>query len=510
MIYTIETALKEGREVSVPSSLREWLAKPKRHYIAGRLEDGRSGRAFTTKSPSNGETLATVALGEAAEAGVAVEAARAALERRDWARRPLPDRAKILREIGDRILEHRAELAILESLDTGKPLRESFEGDIPRAAQNFHFFSEFATAESLPAYAGEQALHFAVREPVGVAALVTPWNLPLYLATWKLAPCLLMGNSCVLKPSELTPLTASYLAERILADLDIPPGVFNLLHGFGESGAGEALVSHPGVDAISFTGETSTGRAIQRAASAGPTRVSFELGGKGATIVFADAPWERAMQGALRAAFRNQGEICLAGPRIYVEESRFEEFAQEFAARAGKIRVGPPLDPRTEMGALVSEGHWEKVMGYIERRGPGARVLTGGERPEGLSVGWYLRPTVITGVEPESPLTREEIFGPVAVLYPFREESEVVDAVNATPYGLSASVWSADGERGLRVSRALATGLVWVNCWFVRDLRVPFGGQKRSGVGREGGRHSLDFFSEWKSVCLWQEREERR
>jgi len=496
-----ERKITSGEPFEVPEELRSWLLRWKRLYINGNCCDGISGETFRTFNPATGEELSEICLAKKEDVDRAVVAGKQAFEQGTWARQSSSERAKFLRRLGDMILEHKAPLAILESLDTGKPIKESFEGDIPRAALNCHFFAEYGANQEIPrVFTNETHTHTTFREPVGVVALITPWNLPLYLETWKLAPALVMGNSVVLKPSELTPLTAAYLAE-LIHELNLPPGVFNLVQGLGEQSTGEHLVSHAGVDAISFTGETGTGRAIMKAASVGPTRVSFELGGKSAAIVFADAPWELLLNESLRAAFRNQGEICLAVPRLYIEESKYELFLEAFVERAKAIRVGDPLDYRTEMGALISEEHWKKVKSYVGKVDVPGKVLCGGDRPAEFAKGNYFSPTVISGIDGTHVITREEVFGPVVAIYPFKDESEAVREANATPYGLSACVWTKDKSRAERVSRDLRTGLVWVNSWLVRDLRVPFGGQKRSGVGREGGDFSLDFYGEWKSVC---------
>ncbi len=490
--------IPSGKPVRVPESLAAWLDKVKPLWIGGKA--AASGSTFDDVNPATEETLSQVALAGEQEVQAAVLAARTSFEGGKWSRLPLEKRAEVLGRLADLIDLHCPALSVLETLDTGKPIRESFEGDIPRAARNFRFFCDFALAEKPQVYESHGDRHVATREPMGVIGLVTPWNLPLYLESWKLAPALLMGNSVVLKPSELTPLTASYLAE-LIHEAGVPDGVFNLVHGFGEDSAGAYLTKHPGVDAISFTGETGTGRAIMKAASIGPTRVSFELGGKGASVVFEDADLDRAVTETLRGGFRNQGEICLATPRVFVHESRYEEFVRKFTEGAKKIAVGDPLSYSTQMGALISREHWEKVTGYLSKVKAPAKFLTGGGRPAGFEKGHYLEPTVIAGLDLTHPISREEVFGPVVSVYSFKDDASVIRAVNDTPYGLSASLWTSDLKRAERVAREFQHGLVWVNCWFVRDLRVPFGGQKRSGLGREGGSHSLDFYSEWKSVC---------
>jgi aminomuconate-semialdehyde/2-hydroxymuconate-6-semialdehyde dehydrogenase len=493
--------IRAGKPLEIPSSLLDWVSKKKKNYIGGRWVDSSEGKTFTTINPASEQVLCDVNIATKLDADTAVAVSREAFNRGDWSTRTLPERARVLREIAEKIDAHRATLAILESLDTGKPIRESFDGDVPRAAQNFQFFADFAESQSSDEFFRNAAhTHASFREAMGVVTLVTPWNLPLYLETWKLAPALLMGNSVCLKPSELTPLTACYLAE-LLETIDLPPGVFNLLNGLGENSTGQYLTSNMDVDAISFTGETSTGRAIMREAARGPTKVSFELGGKGASVIFEDASLDMAVTECLRAAFRNQGEICLASPRIFVHESKYDAFVSEFVERASRIKIGQPLDYQTEMGALIGAEHYQKVLNYISLATAPATVATGGKRPSHLSKGYFLLPTVILDVPHDNPISREEIFGPVVSIVPFKSEEEAIGLVNDTPYGLSASVWTEDENRAQRVSRQIRTGLVWINCWFVRDLRVPFGGQKRSGLGREGGRYSLDFFSEWKSVC---------
>jgi aminomuconate-semialdehyde/2-hydroxymuconate-6-semialdehyde dehydrogenase len=470
------------------------------HFIAGQFTPSTSGKTFDNTNPATGEPLTTVALGTADDINKATKAAREAFDKGPWPRMSIKERCAILRRIGDLILEKRAFLARAETLDTGKPITESLDGDIPRAALNFHFFADFAPQVNEACYtSGPNERHFAVREPVGVAGLITPWNLPLYLATWKIAPCLAMGNTCILKPAEWTPYTAFLLGE-IVASAGLPPGVLNIVHGFGTDGAGEALTRHPSVDLISFTGETTTGKAIMSAASATLKKLSFELGGKGANIIFADANLDEALPTAIRAAFRNQGEICLAGSRLFVEETIFDKVVQDLVERVKKIKVGDPLDSNTQMGALVSKEHMEKVESYIALGKAEGKLLTGGTRIKELPKGNFLSPAVFTGLPFDSRFCQEEIFGPALPVIPFKTEEEVVAMANSTPYGLSSSVWSQDVDRCHRVSQNIRSGLVWVNCWFARDLRTPFGGQKASGIGREGGRYSLEFFSESKTI----------
>lgn len=471
------------------------------HFIGGEFCPSLSGRRFEDSDPATQEVLAHVARGDAADVDRAVQVARQAFETGPWPKMSIKERCAILRRIGDGILVRREALAMAETQDTGKPITESLEGDIPRSAMNFHFFADYAPAMHEGCYTVDAwERHLAVREPLGVVGLITPWNLPLYLATWKIAPALAMGNTVVLKPAEWTPYTATLLGE-IVQEAGLPPGVLNVVHGFGAQEAGEALTTHPDVSALSFTGETSTGKAIMRAAADTLKKVSFELGGKGATVIFDDADLSVAIPTAVRAAFRNQGQICLAGSRLFVHRRVLDEVMTEVTARVQSLRVGDPQDPATEMGAIISAEQLTKVMAYLDLGKAEGRCLTGGGRVSALPKGNFLEPTVLADLPNTSRVCQEEVFGPVLPIIPFETEAEVVQMVNSTPYGLSCSVWSQHVDRCHRVSHGIRTGLVWVNCWFARDLRTPFGGMKASGIGREGGQDSLAFFSEAKTVC---------
>lgn len=471
------------------------------NFINGKFLAAAKGDYFEDINPANGQLIAKVAAGGSEDVDMAASAAKAAFDKGPWPRLSMSERCRILRRVGDLILENRDELARAESIDTGKPISESREGDIPRAAQNFHFFADYAQAQHEDCFTvSENERHFAFREPLGVAGLITPWNLPLYLASWKIAPCLAMGNTCILKPAEWTPYTA-FLLGKIMLAAGLPEGVFNVVNGFGPGAAGEALTRHPDVRCISFTGETGTGKAIMSAASQTLKKLSFELGGKGANVIFADANLAEAIPTALRAAFRNQGQICLAGSRLFVHESVYKQVSEKLLELVKAIKVGNPLDDSTQMGALVSKEHMAKVESYIEIGKKDGKLLFGGQRIEELGEGNFLRPALITEIDNSSRVCQEEIFGPVLPLISFKSEEEVLEMVNSTAYGLSCSIWSTDVNRLHRVSRDIKTGIVWVNCWFARDLRTPFGGQKASGIGREGGRYALEFFSELKTVC---------
>jgi aminomuconate-semialdehyde/2-hydroxymuconate-6-semialdehyde dehydrogenase len=408
-----------------------------------------------------------------------------------------------LRRIGDLILERQEELAYLESYDTGKPVSLAKKIDVPRAAYNFHFFADYITSVSNEAQQqDDQAIHYSYRRPVGVVGIIKPWNLPLLLLTWKLAPCLGMGNTAIIKPAEWTPMTATVLME-ICKEAGVPDGVVNLVHGFGPNSAGGAISEHPDVDAISFIGEPSTGSAIMKASANSLKKLSFELGGKNPNIIFADADLDEVVETTIRSSFINQGEVCLCGSRIYVERPAYEKFLEKFTAETKKLKVGLPLEADTNVGALVGKEHYDRVNSYIEiAREDGAEILTGGGRPEHLDKGYFLEPTILTGLDRNSRCVREEIFGPVVTVMPFDTEEEVIAQANDTHYGLSATIWTNDLRRAHRVSHQVESGIVWVNTWFLRDLRTPFGGMKHSGIGRTGGMHSLDFYSELSNITI--------
>jgi 5-carboxymethyl-2-hydroxymuconic-semialdehyde dehydrogenase len=470
------------------------------HFIDNDFVPAVDGRTFETLNPVTNQPIEHVAAGSAQDIDRAVSAARAAFESGPWPRMSPAERATFLHRIADWIEARADEIAEIEITDTGIPVSQIKKGAIPRAAQNFRFFADTALGMGGEEFSPQGAFHnYAMRRPVGVAGLITPWNTPFMLETWKAAPCLAAGDTCILKPAEWSPMSADMLA-HIIQQADLPPGVFNLVHGFGET-AGAPLVAHPGVQLISFTGETATGQEIMRNGAATLKRFSMELGGKSPTIVFDDANLDRALDGAIWQVFSLNGERCTAGSRLLVQSNIADEFVRQLAERARHIRVGDPTDPSTEVGPLIHPDHWRRVHDYIDvARTEGANVEVGGGRPAGLPHGNFFEPTLITGVTNDMRVAQEEIFGPVLVVIPFKDEGEAVRLANDIRYGLAAYVWTEDTDRGRRVAEAIESGLVWINSHNVRDLRTPFGGSKMSGIGREGGRYSFDFYTELSTV----------
>ena len=468
------------------------------NFINGTFVPPRSGTYLDDIEPATGEVLAEVPDSDEQDIDDAVRAARAAFPA--WSRTTAAERSRLLLKLADLIERNLDELALCESRDNGKTVALARRLDIPRAVANFRFFATAILHQSTEAHATDgAALNYTLRQPLGVAGLISPWNLPLYLLSWKIAPAIASANTCVAKPSELTPLTAHRLCELSL-EAGIPPGVINVVHGYGQM-AGRALTAHPDVAMISFTGGTVTGAAV--AANAAPRfkKLSLELGGKNPNVIFADADLDQAIATSIQSSFANQGEICLCGSRIFVERSIHDAFVERFAEATRKLRIGDPADPQTDVGALISEAHARKVTGYIElAKQEGGTIVTGGNRLD--RKGFFVEPTVITGLGCDCRVLQEEIFGPVVTITPFDGEEEAVRFANSTKYGLSATVWTRDLQRAHRVAAALDVGTVWINCWLLRDLRVPFGGMKESGVGREGGMESLHFFTEAKNVCV--------
>ena len=471
------------------------------NYIAGEFVRQSSEDWMDVFEPATGKQFAKVPHSGPQDIDKAVAAARAAQP--SWGALTHSVRADWLDRIADSLEAKYEDIAALESRDTGKPIALARAVDAYRSVANFRFFADLVREQGVERFEMSDATNIVVSKPVGVAALITPWNLPLYLLSWKVAPAIGMGNTVICKPSELTPMTANLLMETI-HDVGLPSGVVNLVHGDG-IGAGAPLTSHPDVDLVSFTGGTATGAKVAAAASPQFKKLSLELGGKNASIVFADCDLEKTVEGVTRAAFLNQGQVCLCGSRILIEDSIYDEFVERFVDSVESMKIGDPSDESTQLGALISAEHLQKVEGYVSiAREEGGEVLTGGSPclPKEFENGNWMAPTVIGGLPVDSRCSTEEIFGPVVTIHRFETEQQAVDITNNTRYGLAGSVWTSDLEKGRRVAEGIDTGMVWVNTWLHRDLRVPFGGVKDSGVGREGGRWSLGFFSEPLNICL--------
>ena len=474
------------------------------NYINGEFRRPVNNRWIDNYAPATGKVYAQIPNSDEADVDAAYQAAKAAFPQ--WSTTPADERSRILTRLADLIAENLDALAMAESIDNGKPVSLARTVDIPRAESNIRFFATAIVHFHSEAHIMEnRAVNYTNRKPIGVVGCISPWNLPLYLFTWKIAPALAAGNTVVAKPSEVTPMTA-YLFSQLCIDAGLPAGVLNIVHGLGMP-AGNAIVSHPGIKAISFTGGTATGAAIARTAAPMFKKLSLELGGKNPNLIFADCDFDEMLKTTLRSSFANQGQICLCGSRILVEASIYERFRDAFVEKVRKMQAGHPQSPDTKFGAVVSKPHMEKILAAIERaKAEGGHVLCGGERiipndPE-LSEGYFVAPTVIEGLGQNCLTNQEEIFGPVVTIAPFSTEDEAIAAANGVEYGLSATVWTADLNRAHRVASRLESGIVWVNCWLLRDLRTPFGGVKSSGVGREGGFEALRFFTEPQNVCI--------
>jgi aminomuconate-semialdehyde/2-hydroxymuconate-6-semialdehyde dehydrogenase len=465
------------------------------HVIDGAAVESLDGATFASVDPWTREPWAEVALGGAPEAGLAVAAARRASDEGPWPRMGFAERGALLHRFADLVEQQGDELALADSHDMGKPVADARDQDVPRVARNLRFFADHARLAVSEAYPTDTGHHAYTRfEPAGMVAAIAPWNFPMMLESWKIAPALAWGNTVVLKPAEDSPASATILG-RLALEAGLPPGVLNVVQGYGPASAGEALTTDPRVDRITFTGESGTGRAITAAAARNLTPVSLELGGKGANLVFADADLDAAVAWSIKAIFSNAGQVCLAGSRLYVERAILDEFTARFVAAAEALVLGDPRDPGTQVGPLASETHWRKVSRYLDD--PSGKILTGGR-----GEGWTVRPTVVADVPADAPLQREEVFGPVVTLTPFDTEAEAVRQANDSPFGLNAMVFTENLSRAHRVSAALRAGTVWTNCFFVRDLRAPFGGVGDSGWGREGGTFSREFFTEPKAVIM--------
>lgn len=468
------------------------------HYIGGRHVPSAGGATFEVADPVSNRPYARAAAGDARDIDRAVRAARAAFEEGPWPGLAARARATVLNRVADGIEARAGRIAALETFDTGLPVTQA-KGQAARAAENFRYFADVIVAQHEDAFSSPGQLGYVLRKPAGVAGLITPWNTPFMLESWKLAPALASGCTLVLKPAEWTPLSASLLPE-IMTEAGVPDGVFNIVHGIGEQ-AGAALVAHPEVPLISFTGETATGQVIMRSAAGHLKGLSMELGGKSPCVIFADADLDAAVDSALFGVMSLNGERCTAGSRILVERPVYDSVVSRLAGRAARVRVGDPSDPGTEIGALVHPEHYDRVMSYVEAGvREGARLVAGGARPAALGTGNYLAATVFADVKPSMRIFTEEIFGPVACVTPFDSEDEAVALANATRYGLAAYLWTSDLKRAHRVASLVESGMTWVNSHNVRDLRTPFGGVKASGLGREGGQHSIDFYTESRIV----------
>jgi aminomuconate-semialdehyde/2-hydroxymuconate-6-semialdehyde dehydrogenase len=475
-------------------------------YIGGEFIS--DGRPFDNVSPVTGRVLCSVTEADAALVDRAVLGARAAL-RGPWGRMSVAERAALLRKVAERIEQRFEEFLSAEIADTGKTLKQARTLDIPRGAANFRAYADLALGRGAECFEtatpdGRGALNYSVHKPVGVVAVIVPWNLPFLLMTWKVAPALACGNAVIVKPSEETPSTAVLLAQ-VMQEVGMPAGVFNVVHGFGPKSTGEALVSHPEVNAVAFTGETATGAAIMKCAAPSVKALSFELGGKNAALVFADADFEAALAGTMRSVFSNCGQVCLSSERVYIERPIFERFVTALVQRARALKIGGPYE-EPDMGPLISRAHREKVLAYYklarEERGEtlcGGGIPSFGDERDG---GAFIEPTVLAGLAENARCVKEEIFGPVCHVAPFDAEDEAVRLANDTRYGLCAALWTQNLSRAHRVARQMEVGTAWVNDWYLRDLRVPFGGVKLSGIGSEGGEHSLAFFSESMNVCV--------
>ena len=479
------------------------------NFINGEYRASSAARTFDNINPCTGERIGSVHEASREDVDAAVSAARAALSG-PWGRMNDEERGKLLHAVADGIDRRFDEFLEAECADTGKPYSIASHIDIPRGAANFRVFADavknFSTeAFRMPTPDGKGAFNVSIRKPKGVIGVISPWNLPLLLMTWKVGPALACGNTVVVKPSEETPTTTSLLGE-VMNEVGVPPGVYNVVNGFGPDSAGAFLTQHPGVNAITFTGETRTGETITRAAAKGLRDVSMECGGKNPALVFADCDMDKAIEGTLRSVFVNCGQVCLGTERVFVERPIFDEFVSRLAGEARKYTLGRPQDKATSMGPLISHEHRDKVLSYYRLAvEEGAEVVLGGgvpEMPEELAGGAWIQPTIWTGLSDDARVVREEIFGPCCHVRSFDTEEEAVALANDTPYGLAAAIWTENMSRALRVSPQIECGICWVNSWFLRDLRTPFGGSKESGIGREGGIHSMEFYTELQNICL--------
>jgi len=473
------------------------------NYIDGVLVEPSKGKYLDNHNPSTGKVYSTIPDSDEEDVKKAVAAAEKAFPA--WSSMKKEERSEWMMRLTNLLEKRLEEFAKAETIDNGKPLWLSRSVDIPRAVSNLSFFATASLHFASEAHNMDgHAINYTLRDPIGVVGCISPWNLPLYLFTWKIAPALAAGNCVVAKPSEITPMTA-YMLSQLCVEIGFPKGVFNIVHGLGPK-VGNAIVSHPNIKAISFTGGTKTGAEIARVAAPMFKKLSLELGGKNPVLVFADCDWDKMMKTTINSSFTNQGEICLCGSRIVVEKSVYDKFKTEFVEKTKALKVGPPLEDNSRLGAIVSKQHYEKILSYIElAKQEGGKILCGGNaiKLEGEQKdGWYIEPTVIEGLPCNCRTNMEEIFGPVVTIMPFETEEEALTYANATEYGLTSMLWTENLTRAHKLAAALRSGIVWINCWLLRDLRTPFGGTKNSGVGREGGWEALRFFTEPKNVCI--------
>jgi aminomuconate-semialdehyde/2-hydroxymuconate-6-semialdehyde dehydrogenase len=475
-----------------------------KNFIDGQFVEAISCRYLDNIEPATGRAYSQVADSDTRDVDLGVAAAERAFP--DWSQRPAAERSQFLLRIAGLIERDLEKFARAESIDTGKPISLARTLDIPRSIANFRFFATaILHTESEAHMTDNVAFNYTLRQPRGIAGLISPWNLPLYLLSWKIAPAIAVGNTAIAKPSELTPMTAFMLCE-IAREAGLPNGVLNVVHGTGPN-VGAAITAHPKINTISFTGGTVTGRKVAEACAPLFKKVSLELGGKNPNIIFADADLDAAIAGSVRSSFANQGQVCLCGSRVFVERSAYQDFVHRFTERTAQLCLGDPLDEKTEQGAIVNKTQLEKVKFYVDlAQKEGGKIALGGSAPkapnERCGEGYFFQPTVITGLPVSCRTNREEIFGPVVTITPFDNEEEVINYANDCDYGLASSIWTQNLSRAHRVAERINTGTVWVNCWLLRDLRVPFGGMKQSGVGREGGEEALRFFTEPKNVCI--------
>jgi aminomuconate-semialdehyde/2-hydroxymuconate-6-semialdehyde dehydrogenase len=473
------------------------------NYIKGELVSPASNQYLDNYNPAEGKVYSLIPDSNERDVALATDAAKASFAK--WSSMPLDRRSAILLKIADLIDRDFEKLALAESIDNGKPVTLAKSMDISRASANIKFYATAAMHFASESHLMEgEAINYTTRSPIGIAGCISPWNLPLYLFTWKIAPALAAGCTVVAKPSELTPMTA-FLFSQLCIEAGLPDGVLNIVHGLGDK-VGQAIIEHPDIPVISFTGGTVTGRKIAATAAPMFKKLSLELGGKNPNIIFSDCDFEQAVDASIRSSFSNQGEICLCGSRILVERSLYRRFVEEFVKRTQALVVGDPLEEKTKLGALVSEAHMIKVLSYIAlAKHEGGKVLSGGNQvkvPGRCENGYFVEPTVITGLDQNCRTNQEEIFGPVVTIMPFDLEEEAINLANSTSYGLSATIWTENLRRAHRVAHQLKGGIIWINCWLLRDLRTPFGGMKQSGVGREGGWEAIRFFTEAKNVCI--------